>query len=102
MLGHLLGAAGAVEAVAVIQAIQTGVHPPQGFIEFRAQGIVHFTQTNYRPNFESMGFGCSTETGCGGPYTLVLLKGLSRLKEVLPSLDTSGIGSRHLSIPKRI
>lgn len=73
MTGHLLGAAGGVEAIATAMAIHTGVIPPT--INYEVQD--EECDLNYTPNHavkRSVRYGLSNSLGFGGHNASILFK----------------------------
>jgi len=73
MTGHLLGAAGGVEAIATAMAIHTGVIPPT--INYEVQD--EECDLNYTPNHavkRSIRYGLSNSLGFGGHNASILFK----------------------------
>ena len=75
MTGHLLGAAGAIEAIATILAIQNGIIPPT--INFNEQDPEIDPRINITPNFaqkREINFAISNTFGFGGHNTSIVIK----------------------------
>jgi 3-oxoacyl-[acyl-carrier-protein] synthase II len=73
MTGHLLGAAGGVEAIATAMAIHTGVVPPTINYEVHDEEC----DLNYTPNHavkRNVRYGLSNSLGFGGHNASILFK----------------------------
>jgi len=73
MTGHALGAAGAIETIAVIKALQTGIIPP----------TIHYEKPdpdcdlNYTPNVavkRDIQYGMNVNIGFGGQNAAIIFK----------------------------
>lgn len=75
MTGHLLGAAGAVEAIACIKAVQTDILPPtinSTDLELRFKDVFDFTL--HKPLHKPLNFAMSNTFGFGGHIATTIFK----------------------------
>ena len=74
MLGHSLGATGAVESIVVINALQTGIIPPTINYETPDEGL----DLNYTPNQavkrDDLKYGLNMNLGFGGQNAVLIFK----------------------------
>ena len=73
MTGHALGAAGAIESIAVIKALQTGIIPPT--INYKISDPE--CDLNYTPNLsvsKAIKYGMNINIGFGGQNAAVIFK----------------------------
>ncbi len=79
MTGHLLGAAGAVEAIAAIKAIQNSVIPPTINTQMVDPAInPEFNLTLQKAQKKEVNFAMSNTFGFGGHNTIVVFKKISK------------------------
>jgi 3-oxoacyl-[acyl-carrier-protein] synthase II len=72
MLGHTLGAAGAIEAVATIQAIRTGIVPPTINLEDPDEMSAGLDLTPLVPTRRDIPVAMSNSFGFGGQNTALI------------------------------
>lgn len=73
MTGHMFGAAGGVEAIALVKSLQNGIIPPTINLEQRGDGC----DLDYVPNVArqaEMNIGMSNSFGFGGHNAVIVLK----------------------------
>jgi 3-oxoacyl-[acyl-carrier-protein] synthase II len=73
MTGHALGAAGAIECIAVIKAVQTSLIPPT----IHLKELDPECDLNYTPNQfvkKDMSYGMNINIGFGGQNAAVIFK----------------------------
>jgi 3-oxoacyl-[acyl-carrier-protein] synthase II len=74
MLGHTLGAAGAIEAIATIQAIRTGCVPPTINLETPDEAAGDLDLTPGRASQRDIAVGMSNSFGFGGQNTALVFQ----------------------------
>jgi 3-oxoacyl-[acyl-carrier-protein] synthase II len=72
-IGHLLGAAGGVEAVATVMAMTEGVVPPSQNLQHQDPEI-HLDVVTGEPRKVSIGAACSNSFGFGGHNTVLVFR----------------------------
>ena len=73
MTGHMLGATGAIEAIAAVKALETGMIPPTIHLDEPDEGL----DLNYTPNTavrRDINVAASTNLGFGGHDACVVFK----------------------------
>lgn len=77
-LGHLIGAAGAVEAIATVQALRHGVAPPTAGLSHpdeRLGPLAHVVKSTALPRRDGGRIGVSTSFAFGGHNVALVLRG---------------------------
>lgn len=73
MLGHSLGATGAIESIVIIKALETGIIPPTINYETKDEGL----DLNYTPNVSvkrDFKYGLNMNLGFGGQNAVLIFK----------------------------
>ncbi|GFN33843.1 beta-ketoacyl-ACP synthase II [Paenibacillus xylaniclasticus] len=73
MLGHMLGAAGGVEAIALIQSLRSGIVPPTANLE-RLDPECGITNVPSKPLEASLRVGLSNSFGFGGHNAVIVIQ----------------------------
>ena len=74
MLGHSLGAAGAIESIATIQALRTGIIPPTINLDHRDPAGAGLDLTPNEAGHRSMTIGLNNSFGFGGQNAVLIFR----------------------------